>query len=476
MPYHRAAGINQMVQSRRLILHIGAPKTGTSAIQRFLASNIENLRLIGMDYLNAEPPRADFHTTGNGLPIFLYFERAEVGPKKLESLVNGYFGAQRTAIVSSELLSSIAAVGWRHIIDACQAQNITPFVIYYVRNVYPFYISTYNQAVKHDGVTESFEEFVERNSVFNCADRLTFITELIGANCLNVAHYESEQKNICEHFFSLISPTAHKSSFELHAARVNRSLDEAELRLMRIANQYPKAQFPGELSNILISSDPNRCSEKPSRPEIIQLLTTRHIHDVSQINTRYFECRDTLKIGGPVPTSLEDTTLATAPAEKLFEWAMARLDSTRHENFQQFLDEARALAARSRKVIHPDIPPDFDPAAYLLANPDLLMARVNPYKHFLNHGHAEGRSWRIDGDQCPARTRTSELLKSLIKSIWSVSRLPKSVKTAERTQRRSLCRPISPAKSVPNGRRPWRWRSYTRSRKRAAAGSGLRSS
>jgi hypothetical protein len=166
-------------------------------------------------------------------------------------------------------------------------------------------------------------------------------------------------------------------------------------------------------------------------------------------------CRKTgqLKIGGPVPTSLEDTTLATAPAEKLFEWAMARLDSTRHENFQQFLDEARALAARSRKVIHADIPPDFDPAAYLLAS------LIQTY-----------------GDQCPARTRTSGLLKSLIKSIWSVSRLPKSVKTTERTQRRSLCRPISPAKSVPNGRRPWPWRSYTRSRKRAAAGSGLRNS
>jgi len=169
----------QMVHSRRLVLHIGAPKTGTSAIQRFLASNIDSLRLVGMDYLNAEPPRADLHTTGNGLPIFLYFERAEAEPKKLESLINGYFGAQRTAIVSSELLSFIAAVGWRQIIEACQAQNIAPFVIYYVRNVYPFYISIYNQVVKHDGVTESFEEFVERNSVFNCADRLAFITDLI---------------------------------------------------------------------------------------------------------------------------------------------------------------------------------------------------------------------------------------------------------------------------------------------------------
>src|SRR6202047_129708 len=407
----------QMVHSRRLILHIGAPKTGTSAIQRFLASNIESLRLIGMDYLNAEPPRGDLHTTGNGLPIFLYFERADAEPKKLESLINGYFGTQRTAIVSSELLSSIAAAGWRHIIDACQVQNITPFAIYYVRNVYPFYISTYNQLVKHNGVTESFEEFAEQNSVFKCADRLTFITDLIGADRLNVAHYESEQKNICEHFFSLISPAADKLNFELHTGRVNRSLDEAELRLMRIANRYPKAHFPGELPNILISSDPNRCSEKPSRPEIIQLLTRRHIHDVSQINTRYFGGRETLQIAGAVPTSLEDTTIATAPAEKLFEWALARLDSARHENFQQFLDEARALAARSRKVIHPDIPPNFDPAAYLLANPDLLMARVNPYKHFLYHGSNEGRSWRIDGDQTPARTRTSGLLKSLIKQF-----------------------------------------------------------
>jgi hypothetical protein len=407
----------QMVQPRRLILHIGAPKTGTSAIQRFLASNIENLRLMGLDYLNAEPPRGDLHTTGNGLPIFLYFEHAEAEPKKLESLINGYFGAQRTAIVSSELLSSITAVGWRHIIDACQAQNITPSAIYYVRNVYPFYISAYNQVVKHNGVTESFDEFVEQNSIFNCADRLTFIADLIGAERLNVAHYESEQKNICEHFFSLISPAADKLNFERHTGRVNRSLDEAELRLMRIANQFPKAHFPGELPNILISSDPNRCSEKASRPEIIQLLTRRHIHDVSQINTRYFGGRQTLQIAAAVATTVEDTTMATAPAEKLFEWAMARLDSARHENFQQFLGEARALAARSSKVIHPDIPSDFDAAAYLLANPDLLMARVDPYEHFLNHGRAEGRSWRIDGDQTPARTSPAGLLKSLIKQF-----------------------------------------------------------
>jgi hypothetical protein len=244
----------QMLHSRRIIFHLGAPKTGTSAIQRFLASNIENFRDIGLDYLNGEPPRGELHTTGNGLPIFLYFDRAEAEPKKLESLIDGHFRTQRTAIVSSELLSSIPVAGWQNIIDACQAQSITPFVIYYVRNVYPFYVSSYNQLVKHNGTTDSFEEFVELNSVFACADRLHFLTELIGPERLTIAHYESEKEYICEHFFSLIAPTADTSHFEFHATRVNRSLDEPELRLMRIANRFPKAHFPGELANILVSA------------------------------------------------------------------------------------------------------------------------------------------------------------------------------------------------------------------------------
>ena len=170
---------------------------------------------------------------------------------------------------------------------------------------------------------------------------------------------------------SLVCPAWDPAKFEFPADRANRSLDEAELRLMRIANKYPGLHLPWELAMILMSSDPDRRAEKPLYPGIVELLTQRHSADVLEINNRYFGGRQILQIGEFGPTSVEDTSKATAPAEKLFEWAMARLDSARHENFQQFLDEARALAARSREVIHPDIPPDFDPAAYLLANPDI---------------------------------------------------------------------------------------------------------
>src|SRR6202023_2683649 len=94
-----------MIQPRRIFFHIGAPKTGTSAIQMFLASNIGNLRAIGLDYLKREPPREGLPTTGNGASAFRYFKRAQAPPEKLEDLLDGYFGTENGAVVSSELVA-----------------------------------------------------------------------------------------------------------------------------------------------------------------------------------------------------------------------------------------------------------------------------------------------------------------------------------------------------------------------------------
>jgi hypothetical protein len=40
------------------------------------------------------------------------------------------------------------------------------------------------------------------------------------------------------------------------------------------------------------------------------------------------------------------------------------------------------------------IPDDFDHISYLIQNPDLLQARVNPYRHYLECGRRENRSYK----------------------------------------------------------------------------------
>jgi predicted metalloprotease len=40
------------------------------------------------------------------------------------------------------------------------------------------------------------------------------------------------------------------------------------------------------------------------------------------------------------------------------------------------------------------IPSDFDPDVYLLLNPDVSKANMDPYFHYTNHGKFEGRRFK----------------------------------------------------------------------------------
>lgn len=66
------------------------------------------------------------------------------------------------------------------------------------------------------------------------------------------------------------------------------------------------------------------------------------------------------------------------------------------------LDRESSLANIARKVAvsrykgHPDLPAGFDADFYLAAHPDLVQARVDPYKHYVTFGKAEGRRFKPD--------------------------------------------------------------------------------
>ena len=60
----------------------------------------------------------------------------------------------------------------------------------------------------------------------------------------------------------------------------------------------------------------------------------------------------------------------------------------------QEVSEKQRDHARSMMSIEPKLPKDFDPKAYLKANPDVKAAKVDPAQHWLSHGYKEGRPLR----------------------------------------------------------------------------------
>lgn len=61
------------------------------------------------------------------------------------------------------------------------------------------------------------------------------------------------------------------------------------------------------------------------------------------------------------------------------------------EEREQLLSEIRDGARDRRSLV--TIPQDFDDAAYLICNPDVARAGLNPLYHFVAHGAREGRVW-----------------------------------------------------------------------------------
>lgn len=67
-------------------------------------------------------------------------------------------------------------------------------------------------------------------------------------------------------------------------------------------------------------------------------------------------------------------------------------------------------AQRSREAL---LPPDFDPALYLAANPDVKAAGADPAAHYLQFGRREGRKLRPEH----ARSDMTEKVKQIVRRL-----------------------------------------------------------
>ena len=76
---------------------------------------------------------------------------------------------------------------------------------------------------------------------------------------------------------------------------------------------------------------------------------------------------------------------------------------------------------------------DFDPAAYLAANPDVAASGIDPLRHYVCHGFMEGRAAndaasgaRVAADTPRKLTRGPTLLPASLRRWWRMHRLRRS--------------------------------------------------
>lgn len=265
---------------KSVILHIGHGKTGTSAIQSFLASNVHQLERDGVIY----PKHESFEraqrggiTSGNcPNEANRIFERIH---KEVDTSENGariLFSNEHMFNQREEIIEEIK----------CMLEEIDFEIIMFVRNPLEMAASMYQQRVKRHGETRELEEFaLEEGHLLKARLWHQNLSDL--GVPVRVLNYSETKRSTIRRFLEVLDcpNTLHTQAYADAEQRiVNRSLSEKELSLVRTVNKNFGARVGTALSDRLVEISPN---VRPKKAWLSAEVTAQ-LQDKLQSSIEYF--------------------------------------------------------------------------------------------------------------------------------------------------------------------------------------------
>ncbi len=244
---------------KSLILHIGIPKTGSSALQVFCAQNRRALLSQSLDYFElgefALGARGKI-SSGNGAHLARSFLRptgAGYKPDREQqlALLDRQLAAStaETGLLSSEIFIFAEDATLLKFSEWLAARGISLRFFYFIRDQIQFLTSSYMQQVKRHACTESSEEYILRVyekiphiKYSRLFDRLARIVSPDRIHCRSYHDARGLEHGVSDVFLSHFGLDAEGMTFV--DSSVNVSLDMTEIRIMLALNKLkPRMVF-----------------------------------------------------------------------------------------------------------------------------------------------------------------------------------------------------------------------------------------
>lgn len=386
------AVLNTDAVGRTLYFHTGTHKTGSTALQAYLAANQQQAAALGVSYVFVDD--AD-QTMGNGVYLFEQVHGRYLPDHQLDELLAFYFAGQATAVCSSEDFTRFTLQEWQQISHACQRLGVQARFVTFVRDIEPYYFSLHGQLLKSGESYSSFEEFCQHDQYFPILDSLKALLTVFGQPAMTVIHYESAIEQLDAAFWGVVGLPLGRFDNAYLKTTVNRSLTEYEETILSRVTEGSGRQYTLELSDFLLSQQPNLKPQKHFPPSVFGILNTRHAVDLHWLNQTFFSGSAVVKIHDQSPDTA-DNSLTDAQRQAIdrdvAQWCLTKLKVVQDSSIDYIA--LRLLAIDWQNAGNADVPDDFDPIAYLVLNKDVLKAAVPPYQHFIESGRHEQRPWK----------------------------------------------------------------------------------
>lgn len=257
-----------------IFIHVGQMKTGTSALQSYLAMNAALLQEFGIFY-----------------PEDRSFSQASAGKVTSGNIIAfrnfGKFEGSKNYLFSNEkLLYEIL----RETDDFKKILTIRENVkiIVFTRNLFPHIISQWGQEIKRGGYTKGIDEWALHHNFYDLVAALIRKLEALGIS-FSVRNYSPNKSDIIGALLDELVPkyTAEiKSRSKFSDAPVNRSLTLAEYELQRLFNEHmPGIKTSGFISDRLVDDLPQVPSQKPAmKLDVVEKVKAKNSNLAAFIN------------------------------------------------------------------------------------------------------------------------------------------------------------------------------------------------
>jgi hypothetical protein len=267
--------------ARDLFIHIGLPKTGSTALQTFFARNRERLLEKSIDYLpigNFAEARAGQVASGNGalLARAMLPEKDEAYLPWSQERVSGAFKAAvarsnaGSILLSSELFALAGMPAWSNVLSFCRELDLSVTLLAVVRNQCDWISSTQLQTIKRHRQTRISEESIRRvypqTKFLNYHSYFSALSPLVGGRIGFVSYDKVSSKGLIPALMGRIGITD-LSSFTIDNTPINITPSPEEIAFLQLCNQFnPDQPFSDVLAAPLNGLDR---SAPPARWTII---------------------------------------------------------------------------------------------------------------------------------------------------------------------------------------------------------------
>jgi hypothetical protein len=285
--------------SRTAYFHIGAGKTGTSAIQVALVRNRQLLADYGLLYPESHSDALASQgliTSGNGNLLADILWRTDANQpaakQRIKRLLDQY--PEHSLVYSSERIVTCDIDRFAELSELFRTNGVNVKIIYYVRHLMDYAVSLYGQSVKRAGAALDFTNWIGRYRS-NYQTVLQDYSRVVGKENLVVRLYDQERHDLLNGFFRIVLGPSWKSEERpLTTAgdeTVNRSLTLDETRIMLLVNGL-LAEHDGDLarklskqiSDKLVYEQKEAASDAVVTAEELDILRNNNAHVPSYVN------------------------------------------------------------------------------------------------------------------------------------------------------------------------------------------------